>query len=71
MVHSIVVPTVVRPQVLGLVGQHYACHKAGVRQHKAQVHNDKENASAQVVVDLVLLDFMAKWQNGVEDEQPG
>jgi len=70
MVHTIVIPTVVCSKVLGLICQHNACNKACIGQNKAEVDNDEEDAATQAVVDLVLLDFMAEWQNGVEDEQP-
>ena len=70
VVDTVVVSAVVRPQVLGLVCQDNARNEACIGQHKAQVHNDKEDASAQVVVDLVFLDFVPEWQDGVEDEQP-
>lgn len=71
MVHPIVVPTVVCPQVLGLVRQHNAGNEARIRHNKAHVDNDEEDASAHVVVDLLLLGLMPEWQNCVENEQPG
>lgn len=71
MVHSIVIPTVVRAQILRLVGQHNAGYKADVREGEAQVDKDEKDAAANVVVHLLLFDFMPEGQDCIEDEQPG
>lgn len=70
MVHSIVVSTVVCPQVLGLVCQHNTGNEACIRRNKAHIDDDEEYASACVIVDLLLLGLMPEWQNCVENEQP-
>ena len=62
VVHTIVVPTVVRAQILGLVCQNNACHKAHIRECEAQIDNHKKDAAAHVVQHNFLLYFVSEGQ---------